>query len=152
MPAQTAEARIVAFPGGLDIPSIVPPGDYQLAFLDYETRTMFKHSHKLMLWFRIVDPGVDFGLKLARYYNVHRLMGQRGRHRMFKVGFHSEFVREYALLFNTIPPRLDRIPMTVFQNRIVSASVRTVTQDHLQRDRPEVLQYSVIRKLKALIQ
>lgn len=148
--ASDDHTNVVEFPQ-TEGPVCVLPGLYQMAFSDFETRTMFRHSPKLILWFTVTDPGQAFGVKLARYYNVERIMGKRGRHRMFKAKFHGEFVREYALLFRERPRRLDRIPMTKFENVIVEGEVATVRTDYQQRERPDAIRYSIIRELKGLV-
>jgi len=108
---------------------------------------MFGRAQKLVLWFTIIEMGEYFDVaQLARYYNISRLIGRPQKYGRFKVGFNSGFLREYATLFG-IPLRLDRIPMSRFENCIIRGKVRTVTSGHDQRDIPLGLQYSVITNL-----
>lgn len=132
-------------------PAYVPPGEYELAFLDFETKRMFRNSEKLVLWFRVTDIGEGFGTTLARYYNVKHI-GRAGRGGRFKPERRSECLREYVLLFNVLPSRLDRIPMTPFDNRIIRGRVRSVKKNYSQRKIPKPLQYSVIDELLELLQ
>lgn len=148
----SATAQVLTFPGQGSRPALVPPGEYEMAFLDFETRMMFQRAPKIILWFSVTEPGPAFGAKLARYYNAKRLMGKHGRHGAFSVGFKSDFLREYALVFNTAPPRLDRIPMSCWQSRVVRALVETVTTDSRQRRIPEPVRYSVVKEIRGLVQ
>lgn len=145
-------AEVAPFRGSIDRPPLIPPGEYEAAFLGFETRMMFRKATKIILWFQIVEPGRAFGAKLARYYNAKRLRNKQGKHGAFEVGFKSEFLREYALVFNAVPPRLDRIPMTCWENKMVRVKVITVYKDGKQRSIPEPLQYSVISEIKGLVQ
>lgn len=130
-------------------PALVPPGLYDVAFNHYETAVMFGRAAKLVLQFRIVTMGDHFESKLNRFYNITRLIGRPAREGRFKVGYHSDFLREYATLFG-VPARLDRIPMSNFGKHIFIAKVRTVDKGSQQRKIPEALHYSVISELKGI--
>lgn len=131
-------------------PALVPPGEYHLRFDHYETLVLFGRASKLVLWFTIITPGPYFDqARLARFYNVKRLIGRPQRNGRFKVGFNSDFLREYARLFPT-PQRLDRIPMSEFSRHIVIGRARTVTKGSDQTDIPEALRYSVLEELTGL--
>ena len=108
---------------------------------------MFQRAPKLTLWFTITDPGEGFGKRVARYYNVQKLIGKRGIGGQFKAGLRSDFIREYVHLFNEIPRRLDRIPMTRFEKHVFRGTLRTVRTDHRQRELHQLLQYSVVSDL-----
>jgi hypothetical protein len=130
-----------------EAPALVPPGDYELRFDYYETATMFGRAPKLVLWFTIISMGPYFDVaKLARYYNATRLIGKPQRNGRFKVGYKSDFLREYARLFRA-PSRLDRISMTEFTRHIIIGRARTVTQGSNQKHIPEGLRYSVLDEL-----
>jgi hypothetical protein len=125
----------------------IKPGDYELRFDHYETAVMFGRAPKLVLWFTIISIGPYFDcVRLARFYNVRRLIGRPARYGGFKAGFHGEFIREYGRLFR-VPTRLDRIPMTVFERHILIGRVRTVARGSNQREIPEGLRYSVVAEL-----
>lgn len=130
-------------------PALLTPGIYDVAFNSYETAIMFKKAPKLVLEFRVVSMGVHFEAKIRRFYNITRLIGRAARDGRFKVGYHSDFLREYATLFG-MPSRLDRIPMTVFGKHILIAKVRTVEKGSQQRKIPDVLHYSVISELRGI--
>jgi len=137
--------------GGIegDRPALVTPRAYDLRYQFYETARMFGRAQKLILWFTIAEPGDDFDKPLPRYFNITRLIGKPQKYGQFKVGFNSDFLREYAKLFG-VPKRLDRIPMTAFDNRFVRAKVRTVTTGAGQQDIPDSLQYSVVSEIVEL--
>jgi hypothetical protein len=133
-----------------DAPALVPPGEYDLRFDYYDTATMFGCAPKLVLWFTIITMGPYFDVvKLARYYNATRLIGKPQRNGRFKVGYKSDFLREYARLFRA-PSRLDRISMTEFTRHIVIGRARTVTQGADQKGIPEGLRYSVLDALTGI--
>lgn len=130
---------------------LVPAGLYDVALDRYYTWMMFGRAPKLTLCFRIVTMGPHFEQQLQRHYNISRLIGRPGTNGRFKVGFCSDFLREFAVLFGA-PSRLDRIPMTSFEKYILIAKVRTVTKGSGQRQIPEGLQYSTIAELTGIRQ
>ncbi len=101
-----------------------------------------------MLWFKIITMGSPYfdAVKLARFYNVKRIIGRPGRNGRFKVGFHSDFMREYCRLFRP-PTRLDRISMSAFERQIIVGKAKTVTRGSDQTKIPEALRYSVLEEL-----
>ncbi len=101
----------------------------------------------MILWFSIAEAGDEFEKKVARHYNVTRIIGLPQKNGAFKVGVRSDFLREYATLFG-MPGRLDRIPMSNFDNCFVKGKVKTVTTDRNQREIPKELHYSVIEELR----
>jgi hypothetical protein len=129
-----------------DEPACIPPGEYDLRFVYHETRHMFRHSPKVILWFDVITFGPHVGVRLARYYNAERLTGKSGRNGPFKVMPRSDLMREYVMLFNE-KPRRDRIPMNRYEHAIIIGRVETVTKDSNQRIVPQLLHYSVIREL-----
>lgn len=140
-------AHIVQFPADDLPPVLVPPGEYDLAFVAFETKAMFRKSAKVILRFKIASPGAGFGRQVERYYNATKLTGKAGRGGCFKIGARSDLLLEYVNLFCERPPRLDRIPMSRFDNRIIRARLRTVSADHRQRKLHELLNYSVVAEL-----
>lgn len=127
-------------------PALVPPGTYDVSFCGFSTFILFGRASKLNLQFKILTMGEHFEKRLNRYYNVARLIGRPGPNGRFKVGFSSDFLREYAKLF-PVPHRLDRIPMSSFERHIFTAKVRTVEKGSQQEAIPDSLRYSVISEL-----
>ena len=129
---------------------LILPGLYDFRFDYYETKVLFGRAPKLVLWFTVITYGDYFDrIRLPRYYNLARLMEKPRKWGRFKVGYKSDFLREYATLFLT-PPRLDRIPMSAFERVIVVGKVRTVSSGSKQQAIPAALQYSVIGQLVEL--
>jgi hypothetical protein len=145
----TPETRNASGYGALDgdrLPLILP-GLYDFRFDYYETKVLFGRAPKLVLWFTVVTFGDYFDrVRLPRYYNLAKLIEKPRKWGRFKVGYKSDFLREYATLFTT-PPRLDRIPMTAFEKVTVTGKVRTVSTGSKQEVIPVGLQYSVIGQL-----
>jgi hypothetical protein len=128
-------------------PPLIKPGVYDFRFIDWSTRYLFGRRPKLMLRFKVITMGEYFDtITLCRHYNATRLIGKPGQYGRFKVGWHSNFLREYSTLF-TNPTRPDRIAMTAFNKVVIVAKVITVTTGSDQRDIPESLQYSTISQL-----
>jgi len=135
-------------------PALIPPGDYQLRFDFWETSVLFGKAAKIRMHFTVIEMGAYFDTaKLSLFYNASRLTGKPGRGGKFKVGWKSDFLRDYCALFATsarfdkIVQRLDRIPMSMFKEHIFVGRVRTVKMGANQQPIPEPLQYSVIDKL-----
>lgn len=127
-------------------PALLTPGDYDVSFVGFSTCVLFSRAYKLRVQFKVLTLGEHFEQRISRFYNVARLIGRPGTGGRFKVGFHSDFLREFAKLFGA-PARLDRIPMTNFERKIIVARVRTVEMGSAQRPIPECLRYSVISEL-----
>ena len=132
-----------------DRPVLVPPGVYDVAFDGYSTFMMLGRAPKVHLRFRIMTMGEHFEKPISRFCNVKRIIGRPGPSGRFKVGFHCDFLREFAALFGT-PVRLDRIPMSNFENHIFIATVRTVEKGSRQEQIPGGLAYSVIARLRSI--
>src|ERR1700690_2675495 len=90
-------------------PALIPPGVYDLKFLQYETALMFGRQPKLILTFGICSMGDHFEKRVKRFYNVAKLVGKPRRYGGFKAGWSGDFLREYAKFFR-LPSRADRIP------------------------------------------
>tara|TARA_R110000782_G_scaffold24497_5_gene63806 strand:- start:224 stop:667 length:444 start_codon:yes stop_codon:yes gene_type:complete len=133
-----------------DLPPLVKPGVYDLAFVDYRTAMMFMgKAPKLVMTFRIVTMGEFFEVELQRYYNVKRIYGKPQRYGRFKPSSRGAFLREYLTLFSGMGSRIDRIPMSKFENALIEGKVETVTRSQ-GKDIPKELQYSVIKELRSV--
>lgn len=132
-------------------PLLIEPGHYELVFVHHETAYMFGRAPKLICYFRIVAQGPYHGMIVRRYYNVKTLASKPRRGGSFKIGWHSDFVREYATLFG-LPDRMDRISTERFKSAIVRGKVVTVDHDSKGRSIPHPLRYSVIKELTEIVQ
>lgn len=127
-------------------PQLVPPGEYEFKFQYFETKRVFDRP-KLFLWFSVLTFGDYFEKRIPRYYGATRLIGKPQRGGRFKVGWKSDFRREFCRLFPISVNRLDRLPMTHFERVILIGRVRTVERAYNQRPIPPEAQYSVIDEL-----
>ncbi|MDC0178332.1 hypothetical protein OAI75_00855 [Woeseiaceae bacterium] len=128
---------------------LVPPGEYQLAFMGQETKYIFR-SQKLYMHFRIVDFGPHFEKKVTRYYGV-RIIGKPRKSGRFKAGWHSDLMTEYVSLFGRLPKRTSEIPITPYKKHILLGRVETVTNNRVRRPYPELLHYSRVAELLRVV-
>jgi hypothetical protein len=154
MDTQTRQATRSEDTGTFDMegekPVLVRPGVYDLKFLYYETSMMFGRQPKLCLVFSICTMGDYFEVQVKRHYNVSKLVGKPGRYGGFKASWRGDFIREFASLFG-LPQRLDRIPMSSFQNPMFQGVIKTVDHGSNQRPLPKELHYSVICQLRSKV-
>ena len=85
-------------------------------------------------------------MQLARYYDVTKILGKPAKEGRFKVGWKSDFIREYATLFGLLG-RLDRISMSKYKGKIIEGNVHVVERSQNHRKIHEDLQYSVVDQL-----
>ena len=130
-----------------DKPILIPDGQYTLAYLEHKT-WLFKGKHpKLTVTFAIQDFGEFYLSHINAYYNLLRIKGKPSRNGHFIVGWKSDFMLDYSILFGT-PVRKDRISMFKLRNIFVKATTRTVIKNRDQREYPEGLRYSVVDRLE----
>ena len=129
-------------------PPLIKPGEYSLGFEYHLTKWLFNQP-KLILLFTVLSDGEYHGTKLRRFYNVRSLIGKPGKNGKYHPsGWSSDLIREYALLFGSIPDdRLDRFSLKPFKNVIITGEVKTVSLDSRKRGIPACVQYSVIERL-----
>jgi hypothetical protein len=129
-------------------PPLVTPGTYELLYEFDETLLLSGGKvPKLVLWFRITAHGQFMGTKLPRYYNVTKIEGKPRRGGGFRVGWRSAFIRDFAAIFNSVPGRTNRIPMSRFEGVDIRGVVKTVVSTWNQQSAPTTLHYSVIERL-----
>jgi len=128
-------------------PPLIKPGIYDLSFVGFKTALMFSRAQKLIMQFRVITLGEFFDVDLYRYFNVQGFCGKPGKNGRFKVGWKSDFAREYAALFGELPKRPDRFSMSRFNEKIIRGRVSTVKVGSRQRKLHKVCQYSVINEL-----
>lgn len=125
-------------------PPLVSEGVRELWFDDWMTSVMFGRP-KLTLWFHLPRDGQEPWTRLARHYNVKELASKPGPRGLFRVGWKSDYLREYANYFD-VPPDDDLNPARYEETR-VWGEVKTVTTSSKRESLPIGLQYSVIAKL-----
>ena len=125
----------------IDYP-LVPPGEYEARFKNYETFQMYGGGGKLRAFFTITDPGPAFGVAVPRFWNV--TLTKRG----FTVGKRTVFLREFCRLFPEYRlMRRERIPMSYFRGKAFMIRVQTVDTDRQRRAIPEQVHYSKVAEI-----
>lgn len=123
----------------------IPEGRYQLAYVDYRTTKAFKVA-RVVVRFKVIDPGEYFGFGVDRWYRVRHLKGEPSKRGGFAVGRRSALYREWVSLFG-VPGRKDRISFVKLKSKVVIADVRTVKRDSKQNLLDEDLHYSVVDRI-----
>ena len=127
-------------------PALIPEGIYEGVYIKRDL-WRFHGGPKLSLQFRIVTMGDAFETALYRHYPVQRFSKRSGT---FKVGWKSDFVREYGRLFG-LPRSLKSIGTAPFESCIVKLRVQTVTSDYRQDPIPEEQCYSKVAQLLEVV-
>ncbi len=128
---------------------LVPEGEYELRYVDYETATYYG-SPKVVVHYAIVEPDEYAGLPVDRFYNAKRLTGAPGRFGKYVVPRRGDLFREYSRLLGQ-PARLDRISFFRLKGKRVIGDVQTVHTDHKHEPLPEDDWYSRIRRLVSVL-
>ncbi len=128
-----------------DKPALIPPGKYHLRMTHWQTAIMWGRSRKLILHFTVCDMG-HCGVKLERYYNIERIIGNPAINGRFKASWRSDLMHEYCTL---LPPPLrpDRICLERLKPLLIVGNVKTVTANAKQKRIPDALHYSVVSEL-----
>jgi hypothetical protein len=121
------------------IPPLVPDGDYQVGFVQSE-RGHFENRQRIFLWFQIITPGEQFGMRL---YLVCPCPVNGGK--VFGLG--SKLVAAATVALGQRPKRRDRLSTRLFAGKTFLARTRTVTTDHKGKPRPKEDHYSVLDEL-----
>jgi hypothetical protein len=125
----------------------VPDAQYRAVLLGHETIALaaFRNSPKVMLRFRIVDPGEQLGAVLFRAYRVAKILGKPRTDGAFVLRRRSELFLDLRAIAGTSRP--DRISLRALHGAVLRISTRTVAVDYRQRRLPEDDRYSVVAKL-----
>jgi hypothetical protein len=81
---------------------------------------------------------------------VQKVIGKPQRSGRFKCGKKGAFLREYLTLFPNQVQRLDRVPMSAFENVIIEGKIETVTHSS-NKEIPKPLQYSRVSELRRVV-
>lgn len=122
----------------VEIPPIVTPGKYEVAFLRAERKANLWGRGRAFLHFRITEPGPFFGVTLF----MSTTLPPAGR-----FSLSSKFLQQWSLAAGRRPARRDRLSTNVFRGKRFLAAVRTVVHDSAGLDREATWQYSVIDRL-----
>ena len=142
--ARQAE-NVVALRAEQDAPPIAE-GNYRAVYVRTTTinMRMFGGAPKVIVDFRIVDPGEAFGRIVSRFYRA-----KPGRNGALLFAKRSELFLTLARL-TSAKLRRDRLSVKeVLRGRVLLISVRTVRTDYKGRALPPTLLYSVVDNILA---
>ena len=124
---------------------LVPEGEYELRYVDYETTAYFG-SPKVVVHYAIVEPDEFAGLPVDRFYNAKKLTGPPGRFGRYIAPRRGDLFREFNRLIGRVE-RTDRLRFAWLKGQRVIAEIQTVKTDHKHEELPEDDRYSLIRRL-----
>ena len=116
---------------------LIPPGDYELAYVGHAYLKMFRGRHKLVMSFRVITQGPHFDTILRRYYNVEK------QGRSYRAPRSGALNREFTSLFGKRSAR-QGVDWDRLSRVIVLGEVATVKVDAQSQTLDEVNQYSRI--------
>jgi hypothetical protein len=123
-------------------PPLVPDNEYQAVFVHYETAYIFR-CPKVILWFKIVEPGEHFGKMVFRPYRVKAIKGKPRRGGGIVLRRGSDCFKMLCRVLD-LKLRPDRISLNGLRECVLRIRTRTVTKDYAQDSLPDWLQYSVV--------
>ena len=133
------------------LPPAVSSGTYDLMLRSFHTANYFNKAPKVVLSFTIVSTGQFHGAVVNRYYNVNRIIGKPQMGGRFVPSATGDFAREFYTLFTYGGTRLDRLPMSLFDGKVIKAKVRMVTHAR-GADIPKPLQYAKVAQLLKVVE
>ncbi len=124
---------------------LVPEGEYEIRYVDYETAHYFGKAC-VIVRFAIIEPEEYAGLPIDRFYNVKRLDGPPRRFGEYTAKNRGNLIREFRRIAGHAG-RLDRISFKRFKNLRIIAEIQTVRRDYQRQTLDEDDHYSRISKL-----
>ena len=124
----------------------IPAGKYSACIANVSTKLFFfGRSPKVVLTFRILEPGLCFEKLVRGYYAVKRIKGKARRNGSFEAGPRSRLLRDVSKLIDSRPPT-DHIPENVIEAAVFEIEVRRVKQA-AGEDLSESMQYAVVDRI-----
>jgi hypothetical protein len=128
-------------------PVLIPPGDYELAYVGHRAARQFRRG-VLTVWFVVVDT-LPEKIVVARYYQIS-VKTQReanGRKRTkWRAPKNGALVSDFRQVFTKPLGRLDRFPIHWLENQHIIGEIGTVTTNYRQAELDQAA-YSVVRRL-----
>ena len=124
---------------------LVPEGEYELRYVDYETATYYG-SPKVVVHYAIIEPEEFAGLPVDRFYNAKKLTGPPGLFGKYIARRRGDLFREFNRIIGRVE-RLDRISFARLKGKRIIGDIQTVQIDHKHEELPEDDRYSRIRRL-----
>lgn len=122
--------------------ALVPDGEYEVRYVDYETARFFGNP-KVILHCAIVVPEAYAGTPVDRFYNVSKLIGPPKVFGNFDAPMRGDLVRE----FRRVVKEPDRISFVPLRNKRLIVEIETVTTDYEHNMLSREDQYSRIKRL-----
>jgi hypothetical protein len=133
------EAKDIEHACQVDVPPLIPAGDYEVMFLRAEQKKKLWGGHgRVFMHFKISQAGPYLGVVLF----MSATLPPAGR-----FSLSSKFLQQWCLAAGRRPARYDRLSTAVFRNKIFLARVRTVTKDTEGEERAKDWHYSVVDRL-----
>ena len=124
---------------------LVPDGEYELRYVDFET-AMYFGKPKVVVHYAIIRPDDYAGLPVDRFYNAKKLTSPPGRFGKYIAPRRGDLFREFKRLVGRAD-RLDRLRFARLKGQRVIGEIHTVKIDHKHEKLPEDDRYSRIRRL-----
>ena len=124
---------------------LVPEGEYELRYVDFETADYFGKP-RVVVYFAIIEPDDYAGLPIERFYYVKKLIGPPQRFGKYKAKPRGNLIREFKRIAGRAG-RLDRISFKRFRDLRIIAEVQTVRRDYQRQPLDEDDYYSRIARL-----
>ena len=128
---------------------LVPEGEYELRYVDYETASYYG-SPKVIVHYAIIDPEEYAGLPIDRFYNAKKLTGPPGRFGKYVAPRRGDLYREFNRLTDC-SDRPDRITFARLKGKRIIGDIQTVKTDHKHEELTEDDRYSRIRRLISVL-
>lgn len=128
---------------------LVPDGEYELRYVDYETARCFGRP-KVIVHFAIIGPEEYAGLPIDRFYNAKKLTRSLGRYGKYSAPRRGDLIREFRRLTGR-DCRPDRIYLARLKAKRIVGDIQTVTRDHRHEPLSESDQYSRISRLVSVL-
>ncbi len=124
---------------------LVPDGEYELRYVDFET-AMYFGNPKVIVHYAIIRPEEYAGLPVDRFYNAKKLTSPPGRFGKYVAKPCGSLIREFKRLVGR-GERLDRLRFARLKGQRVIGEIQTVKTDHKHEELPEDDRYSRIGRL-----
>lgn len=128
---------------------LVPEGEYELRYVDYETASYYG-SPKVVVHYAIIEPEEYAGLPIDRFYNAKKLTGPPGRFGKYIAPRRGHLVREFNRLIGRAS-RPDRISFAKLKGKRITCEIQTVKIDHNHEELAEDDRYSRITRLLTVL-
>jgi hypothetical protein len=137
---------------GIDVPELpplIPEGEYHFKLVSHETAMKFG-TPRVILLMAVIDPGEHHGAAVSCYRNVKRLKGKPGKRGGFVPTRGGHFMIEFCKLLPDFNPRIDRISLSKFYDKVIYARTKTVKHNNLREKLPGQLWWTKVDKLLEL--